>query len=67
MTINKTRLISPACCTYLQYLNRLSLPHVHTLEKLYSYFGIENDLCAYLRQATSCFSPQENNFILHSG
>ena len=30
-----------------------------TLEMLYSSFGLENDFCGYLSQATSCFSPQE--------
>ena len=60
----KTHLISPACYKYLQGLDCLSLPHVHTLDKLYSSFGLENDFCAYLRQATSSFSPQERNVII---
>ena len=60
----KTHLISPACYKYLQSLNCISLPHVHTLEKLYASFGLENDFCAYLRQATSCFSPRERNVIV---
>ena len=60
----KTHLISPASYRYLQGLNCLSLPHVHTLDKLYSSFGLENDLCAYLRQATSSFTPHERNVII---
>ena len=55
----KTHLISPACYAYLQGLECLSLPHVHTLRKLYSSFGLENDFCAYLTQGTSCFSSEE--------
>ena len=55
----KTHLISPACYAYLQRLEFLSQPHVHTLRKLYSSFGLENDLCAYLTQATSCLSSEE--------
>lgn len=38
----KTHLISPASYRYLQGLNCLSLPHVHTLDKLYSSFDLEN-------------------------
>ena len=60
----KTHLISPASYRYLQGLDCLSLPHVHTLDKLYSSFGLENDFCAYLRQATSSFTPQEPNVII---
>ena len=60
----KTHLISPACYAYLQGLECLSLPHVHTLRKLYSSFGLENDFCAYLTQATSCFSSEEKNVIV---
>ena len=63
MTI-KTHLISPASYRYLQGLDCLSLPHVHTLDKLYSSFGLENKLCAYLRQDTSSFTPQEWNAII---
>ena len=39
----KTHLISPACYKYLQGLPCLSLPHFHTLEKLYHSFGLENE------------------------
>ena len=60
----KTHLISPACYKYLQSLNCISLPHVHTLEKLYASFGLENYFCTYLRHATSCFSPEERNVIV---
>ena len=60
----KTHLISPSCYSYLQNLDCLILPHVNTLDNLYSSFGLENDFCAYLSKATSCFSPQEKNVIL---
>ena len=40
----KTHIISPACCKYLQGLPCLTLPHFHTLEKLYHSFGLENEL-----------------------
>ena len=60
----KTHLISPACYTFLQSLDCISLPHVKTLENLYSSFGLENDFCTYLRQVTSSFSSQERNVIV---
>lgn len=60
----KTHLISPACYAYLQGLECLSLPHVQTLNKLYSSFGIENDFSTYLTQATSSFSSLERNVIV---
>ena len=43
------RLISFLQHVYLQTLDSLSLPHVQTLNKLYSSFGIENDFSTYLR------------------
>ena len=56
----KTHLISPACYIYPQGLECITLPHVHTLDKLYSSsFGLENDLCTHLIQARSCFSLKE--------
>ena len=60
----KTHLISPACYIYLQTLECLSLPHVQTLNKLYSSFGIENDFSTYLTEATSSFSSFERNVIV---
>lgn len=60
----KSHLISPACYGYLQSLDCLSLPHVHTLNQLYSSFGLENDFCTYLSRATSSFTPQEKNVIV---
>ncbi|KAI6651910.1 hypothetical protein LOD99_4789 [Oopsacas minuta] len=60
----KTHLTSPACYAYLQSLEYLSLPHVQTLNTLYSSFGIENDFSTYLSQATSSFSSLERNFIV---
>ena len=60
----KTHLISPACYTFLRSLGCISLPHAHTLEKLYSSSGLENDFCAYLSQVTSSFRHQEKNVIV---
>ena len=60
----KTHLISPACYIYLQSLECITLPHVHTLDKLDSPFGLENDFCTYTTQATSCFSSGEKIFII---
>ena len=60
----KSHLISPACYGYLQSLDCLSLPHVHTLNRLYSSFGLENDFCTYLSRATSSFTPQEKKVIV---
>ena len=34
------------------------------LRKLYSSFGLENDFCAYLTQANSCFGSEEKNVIV---
>ena len=31
---------------------------------MYASFGLENDFCTYLRNATSCFSPEERNVIV---
>ena len=47
----KTHLMYPACNN--QSLNCISLPHLHKFEKWYASFGLENDFCAYLCQATS--------------
>ncbi|KAI6652430.1 Transposable element P transposase [Oopsacas minuta] len=60
----KTHFISPPCYVYLQGLECLSLPHVQTLNTLYSSFGIENDFSTYLSQATSSFSSLERNVIV---
>ena len=59
-----THLISPACYISLQTLECLSLPHIQTLNNLYSSFGIENDFSTYLTQATSSFSSVERNVIV---
>ena len=60
----KTHLVSPASYKFLQSSECISFPHVHTLEKLYSSFGLENDSCTYLSQVTSSFSSQEKNVII---
>ena len=60
----KTHLISPTCYIYFQSLECTTLLYVHKLDKLYSSFGLENDFCTYLTQATSCFSSKEKNVIV---
>ena len=44
----------------------LSLPHVNTLNKLFCSFGLESDFCAYLVQATSCFSSEKKHVIVQT-
>ena len=60
----KSHLISPSCYNYLQSLDCLALPHYHTLEKLYSSFGLDSEYITYLNQAAVNFSPQEKNVIV---
>ena len=42
----------------------ISLPHFNTLEKLYSSFGLENELFPFLRQATHSLSIERKHVIL---
>ena len=60
----KAHLFSPSCYRYLQTSNCISLPHSHTLGKLYSSIGLEHDLSVYLKKATSGFSLVEKNVIV---
>ena len=60
----KSHLISPSCYNYLQSIDCLALPHYHTLEKLYSSFGLDSEYITYLNQAAVNFSPQEKNVIV---
>ena len=60
----KSHLISSSCYNHLQSLDCLSLPHYHTLENLYSSFGLDCEYTAYLNQATVNFSSQEKNVIV---
>ena len=60
----KSHLLSPACYNYLQSLGCLTLPHYHTLQKLYSSLGLDSEFMTYLKEATCHFSLQENNVIL---
>ena len=59
----KAHLYSPDSYKFLQSSECISFPHVHTLEKLYSSFGLVNDFCTYLSQLTS-FTYQEKNVIV---
>ena len=60
----KSHLISPSCYKYLPSLDCLSLPHYHTLEKVYSSFGLYCEYTAYLNQSTVNISSQEKNVIV---
>ena len=60
----KSHLLSPACYNYLQSLGCLTLPHYHTLQKLYSSLGLDSEFMTYLKEATCHFSLQEKNVIL---
>ena len=42
----------------------LSLPHVNTLEKLYSSFGLESEFLPFLKQAIHSFSEAEKHLII---
>ena len=59
----KAHLVSPASYKILRISECISFPHVHTLEELYSSFGLENDFCTYLSQVTSSFTYKEKNVI----
>ena len=59
----KSHLLSPAYYTYLQSLGCLTLPHYHTLQKLYSSLGLDSEFMTYLKEATCHFSLQEKNVI----
>ena len=50
-------IISPTFRLYL-------VATLHTLEKLYSSFGIQNDFSTYLSQVISSFTTEENNVIV---
>ena len=60
----KAHLISPACYKYLQQMACLSLPHVNTLEKLYSSFGLECEFFPFLKQATNSFTEAEKHIVM---
>ena len=64
VTALKAHLVSPACYKYLQQMAYLSLPHVTTLEKLYSSFGLKCEFFPFLKQATFSFSEAEKHIIM---
>ena len=61
----KAHLTSPSCYRYLQSLDCLCLPHVKTLQQLYSKIGLESDFTTHLKQLTADFCSKERNLILH--
>ena len=61
----KAHLTSPSCYRYLQSLDCLCLPHVKTLQQLYSKIGLESDFTTLLKQLTADFCSKVRNLILH--
>ncbi|KAI6658772.1 hypothetical protein LOD99_15097 [Oopsacas minuta] len=60
----KCQLISPVCYTYLQSLDCLSLPHLSTLKRLYSNFGLDSEFTNYLKQSVTQFNKWERNVVI---
>ena len=56
--------LSHSCYNYLQSLDCLSLPHFHTLQRLYHPIGLENEYFVFLKNATKDFSLQQKNVIV---
>ena len=60
----KAHIYSHACYTYLQSLDCLSLPHFHTLQRLYRPIGLESKYFILLKNSTRDFSAQQKNVIV---
>ena len=60
----KAHFYSHSCYNYLQSLDCLSLPHLHTLQRLYHPTGLENEYFVFLKNATKDFSLQQKNVIV---
>ena len=60
----KCQLISPVCYKYLQSLDCLSLPHLSTLKRLYSNFGLDAEFTNYLKQSVTQFNRWERNVVI---
>ena len=60
----KCQLISPVCYKYLQSLDCLSLPHLSTLKRLYSNFGLDAEFTNYLKQSATQFNRWERNVVI---
>ncbi|KAI6647002.1 hypothetical protein LOD99_9001 [Oopsacas minuta] len=60
----KCQLISPVCYRYLQSLDCLSLPHLSTLKRLYSNFGLDSEFTNYLKQSVTQFNKWERNVVI---
>ena len=60
----KCQLISPVCYRYLQSLECLSLPHLSTLKRLYSNFGLDSEFINYLKQLVTQFNKWERNVVI---
>ena len=63
----KCQLISPVCYKYLQSLDCLSLPHLSTLKRLYSNFGLNPEFTNYLKQSATQLNRWERNVVFQKG
>ena len=61
----KIHLLSPACYTYLQSLECISLPNQRNILKLCSNIGLESGFSSYLQKVTSNFTSLQRNVIIH--
>ena len=61
----KIHLLSPACYTYLQSLECISLPNQRNILKLCSNIGLESEFSSYLQKVTSNFTSLQRNVIIH--
>ena len=60
----KAHIYSHSCYSYLQSLDCLSLPHFHTLQRLYDPIGLESEYLVFLENFTREFSIQQKNVIV---
>ena len=60
----KAHLISPTYYSFLQSLECIALPHITTIQRLYSSFGLDCDYATFLQQATANFNTHERNIVL---
>ena len=56
--------IYPVCYKYLHSLDCLSLPHLSTLKRLYSNFGLDAEFTNYLKQSATQFNRLERNVVI---
>ena len=59
-----THLISLTCYSFLQSLECIALPHIITIQRLYSSYGFDSDCATILQQAIANYNTQERNVVL---